>query len=77
MVRVSKKIAALLGIIALLGVILLAIDPTLREYAPTNEAGLVVFIVIDLILTGMVYLKPSRRTFGLVAAWCILRLIYR
>lgn len=71
----SKKIAALLGITALLGVVLLAVDPTLREYAPINEAALVVFIIIDLILAGIVYLKPSRTTFNLVVGWSILRII--
>ena len=71
----SKKIAALLAITALLGVVLLAVDPTLREYAPINEAALVVFIIIDFILAGIVYIKPRRVVFGLVAGWSILRII--
>jgi len=71
----SKKIAALLGIVALLGVILLAVDASLKEYAPTHEGALIVFIIIDLILAGTVYFKPSKMIFGIVAAWSILRII--
>jgi len=75
MMGTSSKIVALLAIIGLLGVILLAVDPTLREYAPINEAALIVFFIIDFILAGAVYFKPSRMVFGLVTAWCGLRII--
>ena len=71
----KKKIAALLGIVALLGVVLLVLDASLKEYAPTHEAALIAFIIVDLVLAGTVYTKPTKMVYGLVAAWSILRIV--
>ena len=74
MQRMSKSVGTLLAVIGILGVLILAFDAVLREYAPTHFDALIMFVIIDFSMASAAIFKPSKATFTLAAAWSLLRI---
>jgi len=70
----SKSVGALLAVIGILGVLILAFDSVLREYAPTHFDALIIFVLVDFSLASVAIFKPSRVAFTLAAVWSMLRI---
>lgn len=71
----ARKIAGLLAVVGLLGIVLLIFDKSLQEYAPSHLDVLIAFVVIDFAFAALVVSKPGRTTITLVVGWSLLRII--
>jgi len=71
----ARRIAALLAVVGILGVILLTFDKSLQQYAPSHFDALIAFVVIDFALAALIVIKPRRTTLTLVVGWSLLRII--
>jgi hypothetical protein len=69
----TKKVSALLAVVGILGVLLLVLDTSLREYAPSHLDVLVAFAIIDFALAALVATKPSRTTLLLAIVWSVVQ----
>jgi len=70
----SNRLGALLAIIGILGVGILLTDQILRG-ATDHFYALILFVIVDFVLSGLVIARPSRIAFKLAAIWCALRIM--
>ena len=65
----------LLLISALLGIVILATDKNIWKDAPLHAYGLVAFVVVDLVLLGLVMMRPTKQTLRIVLGWGLLQIV--
>jgi len=70
----SIRIGAILAVSGLLGLGILLTDQILRGVTDHFYA-LILFVIVDLVLSGLVVAKPGRAAFRLAAIWCALRIV--
>ena len=70
----SKTVGALMALTGLLGVIILVADQILPS-VPMHYYALVVFVIVDFVVAGVVFMKPSAMSFTIAAGWSLLRII--
>ena len=70
----SKRPGAFLAIIGILGLALLLTDQILRG-ATDHFYALILFVIVDFVLSGLVIARPGRTAFKLAAIWCALRIM--
>jgi hypothetical protein len=70
----SKTVGLLVALSAILGVVILAADSILRA-VPLHFYALVLFVIIDFVVAGLVFMKPSKMAFTAAAGWSALRII--
>jgi hypothetical protein len=71
----AKKVAALLAIVGILGVLLAVFDKGLQEYAPSHFDVLIVFVLVDFGLAALITAKPNRSSLTLAVVWSVLRIV--
>jgi hypothetical protein len=71
---VSKTTGALIALTGILGIIILAADKIL-PLVPMHYYALVAFVIVDFVVAGFVFIKPSKMSFTLVVGWSLLRII--
>ena len=70
----SIRVGAILAVTGLLGLGILLTDQILRT-ATDHFYALILFVIVDFVLSGLVVAKPSRAAFRLAAVWCALRIV--
>jgi len=70
----SMRIGVILAISGLLGLGILLTDQILRGVTDHFYA-LILFVIVDFVLSGWVVAKPGRTVFKLAAIWCALRIV--
>ena len=70
----SKTVGALIALTGILGIVILVADKIL-PLVPAHYYALIVFVIVDFVVAGFVFLKPSKMGFTLAAGWSLLRIL--
>ena len=70
----SKTVGALIALTGLLGIVILAADKIL-PLVPVHYYALIAFVIVDFVVAGVVFMKPSKMSFTLAAGWSLLRIV--
>ena len=71
---VSKTVGALIALTGLLGIVILTADKIL-PLVPMHYYALIAFVIVDFVVAGFVFMKPSKMSFTLAAGWSLLRIL--
>jgi hypothetical protein len=69
-----RRIGAPLALSGILGLGILLTDKILQG-ATDHFYALILFVIVDFLLSGLVVAKPDRTAFKLAAIWCTLRIL--
>jgi hypothetical protein len=70
----SKTVGTIVALTGLLGIVILAADKIL-PLVPMHYYALVVFVIVDFLVAGYVFMKPAKMSYMIAAGWSLLRII--
>ena len=70
----SKTVGAIIALTGLLGIVILVADQILPSVR-MHYYALIAFVIVDFVVAGVVFIKPSKMSFTIAAGWSLLRIV--